>query len=92
MPHNSTKLNPIYLIYMYKNDLALNNLHWLICHKIKPNQTKLKPKLLQNEQDETWSHFKRDKASLNSELSFFKTGSLSKVKVYPTIYPKPVEY
>ena len=22
-----------YLIYMYKNDLALNNLQWLICHK-----------------------------------------------------------
>ena len=24
---------------MYKEDLALNNLQWLICHKIKPNQT-----------------------------------------------------
>ena len=23
---------------MYKPDLALNNLQWLICHKIKPNQ------------------------------------------------------
>ena len=21
-------------------DLALNNLHWLMCHKTKPNQTK----------------------------------------------------
>ena len=21
-------------------DLALNNLHWLICHETKPNQTK----------------------------------------------------
>ena len=30
--------NPIYLIYMYKEDLALNNLQWLICHKIQPNQ------------------------------------------------------
>ena len=29
--------NPIYLIYMYKEDLALNNLQWLICHKTKPN-------------------------------------------------------
>ena len=28
----------IYLIYMYKKDLALNNLQWLICHKIQPNQ------------------------------------------------------
>ena len=23
---------------MYKEDLALNNLQWLICHKIQPNQ------------------------------------------------------
>ena len=28
-----------YLIYMNKNNLALNNLQWLICHKTKPNQT-----------------------------------------------------
>ena len=26
---------------MNKPDLALNNLQWLICHKTKPNQTKL---------------------------------------------------
>ena len=25
---------------MYKEDLALNNLQWLICHKTQPNQTK----------------------------------------------------
>ena len=25
---------------MYKEDLALNDLQWLICHKTKPNQTK----------------------------------------------------
>ena len=25
---------------MYKNDLALNNLQWLIRHKTQPNQTK----------------------------------------------------
>ena len=29
---------------MYKKDLALNTLQWLICHKTKPNQTK--PNLL----------------------------------------------
>ena len=23
-------------MYMYKEDLALNNLQWLICHKTKP--------------------------------------------------------
>ena len=28
-----------YLIYMYKQDLALYNLQWFICHKTKPNQT-----------------------------------------------------
>ena len=29
----------IYLIYINKPDLALNNQKWLICHKNKPNQT-----------------------------------------------------
>ena len=33
-------LQAIYLIYMYKQDFALNNLQQLICHKTKPNQTK----------------------------------------------------
>ena len=27
----------IYLIYMYKEDLVLNNLQWLICHKTQSN-------------------------------------------------------
>ena len=30
--------NHIYLIYMYKEDLALYDLQWLICHETKPNQ------------------------------------------------------
>ena len=38
MPENPTQPNQIYLIYMYEEELALNNLRWLICHK--PNQTK----------------------------------------------------
>ena len=29
----------MYLIYMYKEELALNNLKRMICHKIQPNQT-----------------------------------------------------
>ena len=29
-------LEIIYLIYMYKNDLVLNNLQWFIYHKTKP--------------------------------------------------------
>ena len=40
---NKLSLQVIYLIHMYKQDLALNNLQWLICHKTKPNQ--IKPKL-----------------------------------------------
>ena len=36
MPSNPTKLNPKYSMYMNKEDLALNNLKWLICHKTKP--------------------------------------------------------
>ena len=35
---NKMFTNHIYLIYMYKEDLALNNLQWLICHKTQPNQ------------------------------------------------------
>ena len=33
-------LEIIYLIYTYKEDLALNNLQWLMCHKTKQNKTK----------------------------------------------------
>ena len=29
--------NYIYSIYLYKEDLALNNLQWLICHEIQTN-------------------------------------------------------
>ena len=32
-------LQIIYLIYMEKEDLALNKQQWLICHKTKPNQS-----------------------------------------------------
>ena len=32
MPLNPTKPNPIYLIYINKEDLALNNQQLLICH------------------------------------------------------------
>ena len=32
-------LEIVYLIYMYKKNLALNNIQWLIRHKTKPNQT-----------------------------------------------------
>ena len=31
-------LEIIYLIYMYKKDLALNNLQWLIYHKNQQHQ------------------------------------------------------
>ena len=31
-------LQIIYLIYMHKEDLVLNNLQWLRCYKTQPNQ------------------------------------------------------
>ena len=31
-------LEVTYLIYMYKKDVELNNLKWLICHKTQRNQ------------------------------------------------------
>ena len=31
----------MYYIYMYEEDLELNNLQWLICQKTKLNQTNL---------------------------------------------------
>ena len=50
MPQNQTKPNQIYIyiyIYIYierererereNGDLALNDLHWLMCHKTIPN-------------------------------------------------------
>ena len=36
IPKNPTKPNPIYLIYMYKKDLALNNLQGLTCNEGQP--------------------------------------------------------
>ena len=42
MPWNPPKPNHMYLIYMYKKDLALDNLYGLICHetkRTKANQT-----------------------------------------------------
>ena len=27
--------------YMYKQDLALNNIEWLVCHEIKIKETKI---------------------------------------------------
>ena len=27
-------------MYMFKSNLALNDKHWLICHKTKPNNAK----------------------------------------------------
>ena len=39
--NSSFILEIIYLKYMYKQDLALNNLQCLVCHKTKPNQTNL---------------------------------------------------
>ena len=44
MPKNQTK-SYIFNIYIYEEDLALNNLQWLVCHKTKPNQLSKEQKL-----------------------------------------------
>ena len=49
-------LQIIYLIYMHKEDLPLNNLQLSICHKTQPNQTNfmdysLKNQLLDRQKD-----------------------------------------
>ena len=33
-------------MYLYKQDLPLNSLKWLICHKTEPNQTKPLPNIV----------------------------------------------
>ena len=38
MPQNQTQPNPMYIIYMYREDLALNNQQGLIWHKRELNQ------------------------------------------------------
>ena len=40
------KPNDIYFICMYKKDLALNNLKWLICHKTKSNLIIIRNKVI----------------------------------------------
>ena len=40
---------------MYNEDLALNNLQWLICHKTKLNQTKPFLQLKQHSKNATLS-------------------------------------
>ena len=35
---NKICLQDIYLEYMHQEDLALNNLQWLICHKTQPTK------------------------------------------------------
>ena len=37
-PNQPTNPNLTYLAYTHQEDLALNNLQWLICHKTQPNQ------------------------------------------------------
>ena len=51
----STKLcYKLYLIDMYKEDLALNNQQQFVCHKTKPNQ-KNSLKIILNESDIIYS-------------------------------------
>ena len=49
-------LEIIYFTYMYKKDLALNNLHRLICYKTKPNQTKNIPPPKKMKENKNWTN------------------------------------
>ena len=37
MLYKQKKTNHVYSLYMHKENSALNDLQWLICHKSKPN-------------------------------------------------------
>ena len=50
------------MIYIYKEDLALNNLHGLICHKTKQNQT---IKII-----EKWSKLEGSNEQLQQQLEY----------------------
>ena len=43
---NKMYLQIIYIQYVYKQDLALNNLQWLICHKMKTNSNQMVQEIL----------------------------------------------
>ena len=45
---------------MYKMDLALNNLQWLICHKTKRNQTNNNPSYLELHVTSWFKQFTRE--------------------------------
>ena len=74
MPLNSTEPNHIYLIYMYKEDLALNNLQGLIC-QYKPNETKSNETNLSYLPNsfiiESNNNNMKDKLVKNKHLNFF---------------------
>ena len=54
-------LEIIYLVYIFKKDLALNNQQWLLCHKTKQNKTKLSVSLLIQINKAKKNHARADK-------------------------------
>ena len=52
LPTNYSFRNHIYLIYLYEQDLTINNLQELICHKTHPTN---QPKFLYDEQKVNFS-------------------------------------
>ena len=64
---------------MYKKDLALNDLQWLICHKKNNQPTKQPINPLLTECD-TRSFFKWRTTGRNSEFYFSYTGCRTKTK------------
>ena len=55
---------------MYKQDLALNKLLWLICHKIKPNQiSEIFLTILKMNKRETQKNGTNDKEIYTQEMT-----------------------
>ena len=68
MPQNPTQLNQIYLIYIYKEDLALNNLQGLICYETQTRPAK--PNLSDKKKLVLVEHFHSNGHDFNSNVQF----------------------
>ena len=64
----------IFDIYVYEEDLALNNLQGLICHKTKRNENK--PNGCMQESNMTRKTKRKKIVSFSSELGFLRTKTI----------------
>ena len=74
---------------MYKEDLALNNLQWLICHKTKPNHTERNPQIfLEFEKLPIFGRYSKLKEDLPTNLYLFKLFHVNIVLLDKQIFKK----